>query len=151
MAAEDFAGGSKGIKVEIVHADHHNKADVDPAITRRCLEAEGVDAIVDVPNESVGSLINTLLRGTKITFLVSSTAGSDFIGKACSPNEWSGNGQIRRRAALGLRCIGRIAPKPDTPKEACPRYNGLFSFQQRRLSTEEVVRSDHVIPWIREN
>ena len=28
MAAEDFAGGGKGIKVEIVFADHQNKADV---------------------------------------------------------------------------------------------------------------------------
>ncbi len=28
MAAEDFAGGGKNIKVEIVYADHQNKADV---------------------------------------------------------------------------------------------------------------------------
>jgi len=29
MAAEDFNGGGKNIKVEIVYADHQNKADVD--------------------------------------------------------------------------------------------------------------------------
>ena len=28
MAAEDFNGGGKNIKVEIVYADHQNKADV---------------------------------------------------------------------------------------------------------------------------
>ncbi|MBI5129991.1 MAG: ABC transporter substrate-binding protein [Rhodopseudomonas palustris] len=86
MAAEDFAGGGKNIKVEIVYADHQNKADVGNAIARRWLEIEGVDAIVDVPNSSVGLSINTLLRDTKMTFLASSTASSDLTGKACSPN-----------------------------------------------------------------
>ena len=50
MAAEDFNGGGKGIKVEIVYADHQNKADVGQAIARKWLDVEGVDAIVDVPN-----------------------------------------------------------------------------------------------------
>lgn len=86
MAAEDFAGGGKDIKVEIVYADHQNKADVGNAIARRWLDNEGVDAIVDVPNSAVGLSINTLLRGTKMTFLASSTASSDLTGKACSPN-----------------------------------------------------------------
>ena len=86
MAAEDFAGGGKNIKVEIVYADHQNKADVGNAHRARWLEIEGVDAIVDVPNSSVGLSINTLLRDTKMTFLASSTASSDLTGKACSPN-----------------------------------------------------------------
>lgn len=54
MAAEDFNGGGKGIKVEIVYADHQNKADVGSAIARKWLDVEGVDAIVDVPNSAVG-------------------------------------------------------------------------------------------------
>ena len=37
MAAEDFAGGGKNIKVEIVYADHQNKADVGSAIARNWL------------------------------------------------------------------------------------------------------------------
>ena len=71
MAAEDFAGGGKNIKVEIVYADHQNKADVGSAIARKWLEVEGVDAIVDVPNSAVGLTINSLVRDTKITFLAS--------------------------------------------------------------------------------
>ena len=86
MAAEDFAGGAKNIKVEIVYADHQNKADVGSAIARKWLDVEGVDAIVDVPNSAVGLTINSLLRDTKMTFLASSTASSDLTGKACSPN-----------------------------------------------------------------
>src|SRR6187397_3623753 len=86
MAAEDFNGGGKNIKVEIVYADHQNKADVGQAIARKWLDVDGVDAIVDVPNSAVGLTINSLLRDTKMTFLASSTASSDLTGKACSPN-----------------------------------------------------------------
>src|SRR2546423_13698182 len=86
MAAEDFNGGGKDIKVEIVYADHQNKADVGSTIARKWLDADGVDAIVDVPNSAVGLSINTLLRDSRMTFLASSTASSDLTGKACSPN-----------------------------------------------------------------
>ena len=86
MAAEDFNGGGKNIKVEIVYADHQNKADVGSAIVRKWLDVDGVDAVVDVPNSAVGLTINSLLRGSRMTFLASSTASSDLTGKACSPN-----------------------------------------------------------------
>jgi branched-chain amino acid transport system substrate-binding protein len=86
MAAEDFNGGAKNIKVDIVYADHQNKADVGSAIARKWLDVDGVDAIVDVPNSAVGLTINSLLRDTRMTFLASSTASSDLTGKACSPN-----------------------------------------------------------------
>jgi branched-chain amino acid transport system substrate-binding protein len=86
MAAEDFNGGAKNIKVEIVYADHQNKADVGSAIVRKWLDVDGVDAVVDVPNSAVGLTINSLLRDSRITFLASSTASSDLTGKACSPN-----------------------------------------------------------------
>src|SRR4051794_35161432 len=86
MAAEDFNGGGKGIRVEIVYADHQNKADVGSAIARKWLDVDKVDAIVDVPNSAVGLTINSLLRDSKMTFLASSTASSDLTGKACSPN-----------------------------------------------------------------
>src|SRR5438552_11656626 len=86
MAAEDFNGGGKNIKVEIVYADHQNKADVGSAIARKWLDVDGVDAIVDVSNSAVGLTINSLVRDTKMTFLASSTASSDLTAKACSPN-----------------------------------------------------------------
>ena len=86
MAAEDFAGGGKGLKVEIVFADHQNKPDIGSAIVRQWLDVDKVDAVVDVPNSSVGLAVNSLARGSKMTFLASSTATSDLTGKACSPN-----------------------------------------------------------------
>jgi branched-chain amino acid transport system substrate-binding protein len=86
MAAEDFNGGGKGIKVEIIYADHQNKADVGTAIARKWLDQDKVDAIVDVPNSSVGLGVNEVTRNSRMTFLASSTATSDLTGKACSPN-----------------------------------------------------------------
>src|ERR1700694_2764452 len=86
MAAEDFNGGAKNIKVEIIYADHQNKADVGSAIARKWLDVDKVDAVVDVPNSAVGLTINSLLRDSRMTFLASSTASSDLTGKACSPN-----------------------------------------------------------------
>src|ERR1700709_1902860 len=65
MAAEDFNGGAKNIKVEIVYADHQNKADVGSAIARKWLDVDGVDALVDVPNLGVGLPLTYLVRGCK--------------------------------------------------------------------------------------
>ncbi|MDH2352596.1 ABC transporter substrate-binding protein [Bradyrhizobium sp. SSUT112] len=86
MAAEDFESAHKGIKVEVIFADHQNKADVASAIVRRWLDVDGVDAVVDVPNSAVGLAVNSLLRGTRATFLAASTATSELTGKECSPN-----------------------------------------------------------------
>src|SRR4051812_8962910 len=54
MAAEDFNGGGKDIKVEIVYADHQNKADVGSAIARKWLDVEGGRPTVGGPNPGVG-------------------------------------------------------------------------------------------------
>ncbi|MET4328765.1 branched-chain amino acid transport system substrate-binding protein [Bradyrhizobium sp. i1.15.2] len=86
MAAEDFESAHKGIKVEVIFADHQNKADVASAIVRRWLDVDRVDAVVDVPNSAVGLAVNSLLRGTRATFLAASTATSELTGKECSPN-----------------------------------------------------------------
>lgn len=101
LAAEDFAAGGSGIRVEVVQADHQNRADVGSAIARRWLDVEGVDAIVDVPNSAVGLAVNTVARGTRMTFLASSTATSDLTGRACSPNtvQWVTDSYAIGRAA----------------------------------------------------
>src|SRR5947199_10462151 len=46
MAADDFGGGGKGTKVEIIFAGHQNKADVGSLIGRRWLAHTHVDSIV---------------------------------------------------------------------------------------------------------
>ncbi len=86
MAVEDYGTAAKGLKVEIIFADHQNKADVGSAIARQWYDVDKVDAIVDVPNSGVALAINQITRDKGKAFIVSSAASSDLTGKACSPN-----------------------------------------------------------------
>src|SRR5712692_2157160 len=86
MAVEDFGAAAKGMKVEILSADHQNKADVGANIARQWYEADKVDVIVDVPNSAVALAVNQITRDKGKAFLVSGAASSDLTGKACSPN-----------------------------------------------------------------
>ncbi len=91
MAAEDFMQKHGDFKVEIMAADHQNKADVGVGIARRWIDQEKVDAIADVPNSAVGLAVNEVVRGTKAGLIASSAASSDLTGKYCSPNtiQWT--------------------------------------------------------------
>ncbi len=64
MAAEDFMRKHPDFKVEIISADHQNKADVGAAIARRWIDQEAVDAVADVPNSAVGLAINEVVRAS---------------------------------------------------------------------------------------
>src|SRR5438093_12576370 len=84
MAVEDFGAAAKGLKVEIVFADHQNKDDVGSQIARHCYDAEKVDMIMDVPNSGVALAVNQITRDEGKASIVSSAASSDLTGKACS-------------------------------------------------------------------
>jgi branched-chain amino acid transport system substrate-binding protein len=86
MAVEDFKAAEKGIKVDIVAADHQNKPDVGASIARRWYDVDGVDVILDVPTSSVVLAINTLTRDKNKILIVSGGGTSDLTGAQCSPN-----------------------------------------------------------------
>ena len=86
LAVEDFKPADKGIKVEIISADHQNKPDIGASIARQWFDRDGVDVILDVPTSSVVLAINALTR-EKNKILISSGGGtSDLTGSQCSPN-----------------------------------------------------------------
>ena len=86
MAVEDYGAAAKGLKVEIIFADHQNKPDIGSAVARQWYDADKVDVIVDVPNSGVALAVNQITRDKGKAFLVSGAASSDLTGKACSPN-----------------------------------------------------------------
>jgi branched-chain amino acid transport system substrate-binding protein len=86
MAAEDFGAEAKGIKVEIVSADHQNKPDVASTITRQWIDQDGVNAIVDVPTSSAALAVNEITKEANAVFINSGAASSDLTGPACSPH-----------------------------------------------------------------
>ena len=85
MAVEDFGAAAKGLKVEVLYADHQNKPDVGSSIARQWYDSDKVDVIVDVPTSSVALAINQIAKEKGKAFLVSTAAASDLTGKACSP------------------------------------------------------------------
>ncbi|HQS46235.1 MAG TPA: ABC transporter substrate-binding protein [Xanthobacteraceae bacterium] len=85
-AVEDFNAAAKGLKVEVVFADHQNKADVGTSIARQWYDVDGVDVIVDVPNSGVALAVNQVTKEKNKVFINSGAASSDLTGKACTPN-----------------------------------------------------------------
>ncbi len=85
MAVEDFGGKVLGAPIEVVSGDHQNKPDIGAGIARKWIDADHVDAIVDVPTSSVALAIQEVAREKKRIFLMSGPASSDLTGKACSP------------------------------------------------------------------
>src|SRR6186713_719566 len=86
MAIEDFGAAKKGMKVEVISADHQNKPDVGSSIARQWYDVDKVDVIVDVPTSSVALAVSQVTKDKGKAFLVSGAATSDLTGKACSPN-----------------------------------------------------------------
>src|SRR5438067_3585219 len=86
MAIEDFGAAKKGLKVEVLVADHQNKPDVGSSIARQWFDADKVDVIVDVPTSSVVLAVNQIAREKNKALIVSTGATSDLTGPQCSPN-----------------------------------------------------------------
>ncbi|HZM44975.1 MAG TPA: ABC transporter substrate-binding protein [Burkholderiales bacterium] len=86
MAVEDFGAAKKGIKVEIVVADHQNKPEVGSSIARQWFDVDKVDLIVDVPTSSVVLAVNQIAKEKNKVMIVSTGATVDLTGKACTPN-----------------------------------------------------------------
>src|SRR5690349_3332082 len=86
MAVEDFGAEKKGLKVEIVSADHQNKPDVGSNIVRQWIDVDKVDVIVDVPTSSVALAVNEVVREKNKVFIVSGAAASDLTGSKCNAN-----------------------------------------------------------------
>lgn len=85
MAVEDFGAADKGLNVEIVSADHQNKPDVGSNVAREWYEAEGVDAIVDVPTSSVALAVADITAENNGVFLISGAGSTSLTREQCQP------------------------------------------------------------------
>ena len=85
LAADEFMKDHPNVKVEIVSADHQNKADVGVQIANQWIDVDHVDAIADVPNSGVALAIAQLVSQKNKVFLASGPASSDLTGPKCQP------------------------------------------------------------------
>ena len=85
LAAEDFGNRVVDRPVEILSADHQNKADIAVSIARAWIDTEGVTAIADGASSSAGLAIQQVAREKRCVFLISGSTSSDLTNRACSP------------------------------------------------------------------
>lgn len=85
MAAEDFGGEVLGRKIEIVAADHLNKADLAANIARDMLDNQGVEAIVDVAASATALAAGEIAKARKKIIMYSGPGTVRLTNEACGP------------------------------------------------------------------
>lgn len=85
LAIADFGPTVLGRKIELLSADHQNKADVGAGVARRWIDVENIDLITGIGNSSVALAVRNLTREAKKVDIVTSAGVNDLTGKACSP------------------------------------------------------------------
>src|ERR1700747_310639 len=86
LAGADFGAEAKGIKVEIISADHHNQPALGSSIANPWFDKDKVDVIVDTPNSGVALAVSEIARQKSKMFLASGPATSDLTGPKCNAN-----------------------------------------------------------------
>ena len=84
MAIEDAGGSINGKKIEVVSADHQNKADVASARVREWFDEQKVDVIIAGTNSST-SLAMAGVAAEKKPFIAIGAGASDLTNAQCSP------------------------------------------------------------------
>jgi branched-chain amino acid transport system substrate-binding protein len=85
-AADEFSSKNPNIKVELLVADHQNKADVGLGIIRKWLDQDDVDVIENVGNSSIALGSKFIIEEKDKVALVTTAGSSDLTGKSCSAN-----------------------------------------------------------------
>ena len=85
MAIDDcLAAECKGMKLELVSADHQNKADVAAAKAREWLDRDGVDAIADLTNSAAALAVQKLVQEKGGIAMFSGPATTRLTNEDCS-------------------------------------------------------------------
>jgi branched-chain amino acid transport system substrate-binding protein len=86
LAIADFTKANPNVKVELVSADHQNKADVGSGVVSKWYDTENVDLVIDVPNSGVALAVSQIAATKNKVFIVSGAAASDLTGPKCNAN-----------------------------------------------------------------
>lgn len=84
MAVEDFGGEVLGEEIEVVSADHQNKADIASSTAREWIDQEGVDVILDTTNSAVALAVQQLASNKGIITMDTGSATSQLTNEACT-------------------------------------------------------------------
>jgi branched-chain amino acid transport system substrate-binding protein len=91
QAVEEAMRALPGLRAEIVAADHQNKPDIGAGIARQWFDQGGVDAVLDIPNSTVGLAVADIAREKDKACLITGAATTDLTGARCAPTtvQWT--------------------------------------------------------------
>jgi len=85
MAVEDFGGKVHGKNIEVISADHQNKADVAASKAREWYDTQGVDMIGESLNSAVALAVSKVATEKKRVQMVTGAATSRLSNEDCGP------------------------------------------------------------------
>lgn len=86
LAVEDFGKTVLGRPIELLVADHLNKADASSAIAREWFSEKGVSMITGLGNTSVALAVREVARNADKIDIAAEPGGTELTNKGCSPN-----------------------------------------------------------------
>jgi branched-chain amino acid transport system substrate-binding protein len=89
MAAEDAGGTVLGKPIDIVFADHQNKADIGTAVARQWFDTGKVDMAIGFDNSAVALAVEQLAAERNRIAIAGAVGSTAFTGKQCTPTEAS--------------------------------------------------------------
>lgn len=85
MAVEDFGGKVLGKPIEVVVADHQNKADIASSKAREWFDSEHVDALMDVAASAPALAVMNVAKERNKIVMMSGPGASSITNEACIP------------------------------------------------------------------
>lgn len=85
MAVEDFGGKVLGRPIQVLVADHQNKADIAAAVATKWFDDQHVDALMDVAASSPALAVMNIAKQRDRIVILNGPGASSITNEACTP------------------------------------------------------------------
>ncbi len=85
MAVDDFGGKVLGRPIEVVFADHQNKADLAGSLARQWFDDQGVETILDVAASGPALAVNEIAKQRSKILILNGPAARRLTNEDCGP------------------------------------------------------------------
>jgi branched-chain amino acid transport system substrate-binding protein len=85
MAIDDFGGKVNGLPIELLTADHQNKADIAASKAREWIDTQGLTMLFGGTNSGTGLAMAKVAQEKKRVFVVNGAGTSALTNEQCSP------------------------------------------------------------------
>ena len=85
MAIDDFGGKVNGMPIELLTADHQNKADIAASKAREWIDTQGLTMLVGGTNSGTALAMNKVAQEKKRVFIAIGPGTSQLTNEQCSP------------------------------------------------------------------